>query len=342
MMSNGSFWRLVGNTALPRPVNTITPTAIPQPISMVATPDGSSILTLAGNANAYVYDALADTYVLSRNLYDQAPVSYFGPAAGSTSGAYFLANGLILSPSLAVLGGFERPGVTQVGPPPAPGQPPTQTIVSNGQRNVSAVFALNDTLFIRITTPVRQNLTSVTRDDPRPTLEIVNIVTGDESLVAIAPEHPIFNVFGANRVNVPSRQLLVDSKGTAYAITLSGLSVIPLQLTGTPVRPTITAGSRGIVNSADGTPNLKAGSFVTISGTNLGTAATADPANPAQVLGGSCVTINDSPLEMLSTSATQISARIPDNVIPGTALLQVKSLAVAEQSDPIAITVRKP
>ncbi len=341
MMSNGSFWRLVGNTALPRPINTITPTTIPQPISMVATPDGSSILTLAGNANAYIYDALADTYVLSRNLYDQAPVSYFGPAGGSTSGAYFLANGLILSPSLAVLGGFERPGVTQFGAPPAPGQPPTQTIVSNGQRNVAAVFPLNDTLFLRITTPVRQNLTSVTRDDPRPTLEIVNIVTGDESLVAIAPEHPIFNVFGANRVNVPSRQLLVDSKGTAYAITLSGLSVIPLQLTGTPIRPIITAGSRGIVNSADGTPNLKAGSFVTISGTNLGTPATADAANPAQVLGGSCVTINDSPLEMLSTSATQISARIPDNVIPGTALLQVKSLAVAEQSDPIAITVRK-
>ena len=341
MMSNGSFWRLVGNTAIPRPVNTITPTTLPQPISMAATPDGSSIITLAGNANAYVYDALADTYVLSRNLYDQAPVSYFGPAGGSKSGAYFLINGLILSPSLAVLGGFERPGVTQVGPSPGPGQPPTQTIVSNGQRNVAAVFPLDDTRYLRITTPVRQNLTAVTRDDPRPTLEIVNIATGDESLVGIAPEHPLLNVFGANRVNVPSRQLVVDSKGTAYALTISGLSVIPLQLTGTPIRPAITAGTRGIVNSVDGTPNLKVGGFITISGTNLGTAATADPLNPARVLGGSCVTVNDSPLEMISTSANQISARIPDNVTPGTMLLQVKSLAVAEQSDPVAIAVKR-
>ena len=341
MMSNGTFWRLVGNTATPRPVNTVTPTAIPAPISMVASAGGETILTLSGNGTAYLYDALADTYVLSRSLYDQTPVSYFGPAAGSKNGSYFLANGFILSPSLAIIGGFERPGVTQTNPPAGPGQPPTQTVVSNGDRNIAALYPLDDTRFIRMTTPVRQNINAATRDDTRTTMEIVNTVTGEESLVGIAPENPVNNVFGATRVNVPWRQLVVDTAGTAYAITLSGLTVMPLQLSGTPIRPIITAGSRGVVNSTDGTPNLNAGAFITINGTNLGAPSTADPKTTPTVMGGSCVTINDLPLELISVSSTQISARIPDTVIPGTAILQVKSLAVAEQSDPVVISIRK-
>ena len=341
MMSNGTFWRLVGSTATPRPANSVTPTAVPAPISMVSTAGGEFILTMAGNGVAYLYDALADTYVLSRNLYEQTPVSYFGPAAGSRTGSYFLANGFILSSSLAYIGGFERPGVTQIGPPAGPGQPPTQTIVSNGSRNIAAVYPLDDTRYIRMTTPVRQNINAATRDDTRMTMEIVNTVTGEESLVGIAPENPVNNVFGANRVNVPWRQLVVDSNGTAYAITLSGLTVIPLQLSGTPIRPIVTAGNRGVVNSSDGTPNLSVGNFITISGTNLGAAGTADPKAGQKLLGGSCVTINDSPLDLISVSATQITARIPDDIIPGTAILQVKSLAVAEQSDPVVISIRK-
>ena len=192
-----------------------------------------------------------------------------------------------------------------------------------------------------MTTPVRQNINAATRDDTRMTMEIVNTVTGEESLVGIAPENPVNNVFGATRVNVPSRQLVVDTAGIAYAITVSGLTMIPLQLSGTPIRPAITAGSRGVVNSTDGTPNLSVGAFITINGANLGAASTADKGATPRVLGGSCVTVNDLPLELLSVSATQISARIPDNVIPGTAILQVKSLAVAEQSDPVVISIRK-
>ena len=49
----------------------------------------------------------------------------------------------------------------------------------------------------------------------------------------LAPDNPVQSVFGTARVNVPSRQLVVDSKGTAYNITLSGLSVIPLTSSGT-------------------------------------------------------------------------------------------------------------
>lgn len=341
MMSNGSFWRVIGNQATVRPASSITPATITTPVSMIASPGGEYILTMAGNANAYLYDAIADTYTASRQLYDQAPVSYFGPASSGPAGSYFLANGLILSPSLAVIGGTERPGVTQFGAPAAPGQPPTQTIVSNGQRNVASVIALDENIFLRMTTPVRQNINTATRDDARATLEMVNIQTGSETVIAVAPENPQFSVFGATRVNTPARQILVDDQNLAYSIGVSGLSVIPIYPTGTAPRPSITAGNRGVVNSEDGTPNLRPGSFVTINGTLLANPATATTLPAPTVLGGSCVVMNELPLPLIQTAPGQISAQIPENLPPGPAVVQVRSLLRAEQSDPVVVTIRR-
>jgi hypothetical protein len=152
---------------------------------------------------------------------------------------------------------------------------------------------MDDKSFLRLTTPVRQNITTATRDDPRTTLELVNIQTGEETLSGVVPENPVTNVFGTTRANVPTRQLAADAKGNAYAITLSGLSVISTTPAGTSTRPTITPGARGIVNSSDGTPNLKPGSFVTITGTNLAAPTAANVIPPPIVLGGSCVTFRD-------------------------------------------------
>lgn len=342
MMSNGTFWRLIGNQALPRVGSTVTPVSIPGPQYMAATPGGEYILTLAANGNAYLYDALADTYTAARQLYNQAPVSYFGPATAGPRGDYFVVGGMTLSSALAVIGGAERPGQVQFGPPPAPGQPRTQIVVSAGQRNVASVVSVDDSQFVRLTTPVRQNANAQTRDDPRPTLEMVNIRTAAESVVGIAPDSPLFTVFGARRANVPTRELVVDSKGTAYAITLSGLSVIPLAASGTSQRPAITGGARGVVNSADGTPNFRPGSFITINGTNLATASQTDELPLPDVLGGTCVTFNDVALPLLQTSPNQISALLAEDIRPGQNVVQVRSLANAQSSDPIVVTVQRP
>lgn len=342
IMSNGTFWRLIGNQATPRVANTVTPASISGPQYMAATPGGEYILTLAGNGNSYLYDALADTYTTQSQLYSQTPVSYFGPVAGSNLGNYFVVNGLTVNNSLAIIGGVERPGTTQFVAPSVPGQPPSQTIVSAGNRNVAQVYPIDDNTFVRLTTPVRQNTTSTTRDDSRPTMELVDIRTGSESVVAVAPDNPVQSVFGANRVNVPSRQLVIDSKGTAYSITLSGLSVIPLSTTGASPRPAIASGARGIVNSADGTATIRPGAFITINGSNLASAANAETIPPPTVLGGSCVTFNDVPLPLLQTSDGQISAQVPATTITGSNVVQVRSLANAQSSDPIVVTVQKP
>ena len=349
IMSNGSLWRLVGNTATPRPAspiispNTTTTTlAAPAQYSFASTPGGEYLVALAGNGNVYLYDALADAYTVGRTI-NQAPIqSYYGPAAGADKGAYFLVNGLILSPSLSVIGGAERPGVVQIGPPPAPGQPPTQTIVSAGQRHIASFAPLNEREFVRLTVPVRANILAATRDDPRPTIELVDIRTGAESVVAVAPENPPFTVFGTQRISVPPRQMAVDADGTAYVISLSGLTVIPLARGGGAARPAVPTGTRGIVNANNGTTNFAPGSFVTVSGLSLATTATAEQVPLPTVMGGSCVTFSDVALPLLQTSATQITAQVPDDIRPGIYVAQVRSLANATQSDPILVTVQRP
>jgi YVTN family beta-propeller protein len=342
MMSNGTFWRLVGNQAIPRATSTVTPTTITGPQYMAVTPGGEYILTMAGNGMGYLYDGLLDTYTVSRQIYDNTPVSYFGPVTAGNAGNFFVVSGLTLNSGLSVIGGAERPGTTQVSPPPAPGQPPSITTVSAGQRNVAAVYPVDDNTFVRVTTPVRQNTTSTTRDDSRATLELVDIRTGSQSVVAVAPDSPVQSVFGSSRVNVPSHEMVVDSKGTAYAITLSGLSVIPLANSGASVRPAITPGSRGIVNSSDGTPVFRPGAFITVNGANLASPSTADQLPLPTVLGGSCVTFDDVALPLLQTSSGQISAQLPNTIRPGQNVVQVRSLATAQASDPLVITVQKP
>ncbi len=82
-MSNGGLWQVIGNTALPRPVNSVigtTPalsaTGAPA-YGMLATPDNAYIVTMSGNGNVYLYDATADTYVTGRLLFN--PIQgYYG------------------------------------------------------------------------------------------------------------------------------------------------------------------------------------------------------------------------------------------------------------------------
>jgi hypothetical protein len=249
---------------------------------------------------------------------------------------------MILNSTLSLIGGSERPGATQFVPPTQPGQPPTQIVVSAGQRNVASACALDENRFVRLTTPVRQNTTAQTRDDVRPTFEMVDIRTGSESVVGIAPENPTQSVFGTQRANVPSKQMAIDSRGTAYVITLSGLSVIQLSTNGTPSRPALPSGARGVVNANDGTPNFRPGSFITISGVNLASDAQADTIPLPTILGGTCVTFNDVAIPLLQTSANQISAVLPPEIRSGQNVMQVRSLASAQSSDPLVITVQRP
>jgi hypothetical protein len=344
LMSNGTQWKVVGNTALPRPADTVTPvtlTGCPN-CAMIATPGSEFILTVNGSGTAYVYDGLADTYITSRLLIPAPIQGYYGVLGAGPAGSYFLVDGLIVNPSLTTIGGSASPGATTITPPGVPGfGPPTVTVINTGNRNTAAAAPLNSNTFLRLSTPVRQNITTVTRDDSRTTLESVNLATGEVTLAGVVPENPVVNVFGTTRFNTSPRQMVVDSAGTtAYAITISGLSVISLSPSGTDTRPAISTGATGIVNSADGTPNISPGSFITITGQNLATAATASTIPPPTVLGGSCVTFGDISVPLLVTSSGQIQAQVPDTLSAGKQVVDVRPLATAQASDPVEITVQ--
>jgi hypothetical protein len=295
-------------------------------------------LTLAGSGSSYLYDSLADTYIAGSLLFNSPPIqSYYGVLAVAPQSNFLVTNGLILNNSLTVIGGSQKPGATQFSAPPLPGQPPIQTIVSAGQRNVAAVAAMNTTQFARITTPVRQNITTATRDDPRPTLELVDIATGGTTLAGPLAEQPPLIVLNTQRWNVGPRQMVVDSAGTMYAITLSGLTVAPTVPATDANRPQVTL----VSNSSDGSTNLQPGSFVTINGASLASAATANALPAPTVLGGSCVTFNNTALPLLQASGGQILAQIPQNVSTGPNVVVVRSLALAQASDPIMVTVQR-
>jgi len=210
-----------------------------------------------------------------------------------------------------------------------------------GGHNTVAVAPLDADTFLALMTPVRASVTATVTGESRPTLQMTNWTNGNQTLIGVIPENPVVDLFGNTRVNTASRQLVVDSAHTtAYAITLSGLTVIPLAPSGANTLPSIAA-TRGIVNSSDGTTtNIRPGSFITIAGKNLAGAAAANTIPPPTVLGGSCVTFGDVAIPLLSTSSTQILAQVPTNLRPGTQVVEVRSLANAQDSTPVTITVR--
>jgi hypothetical protein len=292
---------------------------------MIASPDSQYILTLSGNGNAYTYSAISDSYTSSKTVFGAGGAAiqgYYGPLAIGPGGAYFLANGLIMNQSLATLGGSATPSASST---------------SGVSRNVAAAAPFSATSFLYLTTPIRTSLTGPGTDDPRTTLLAYNMAAQSVSLVGVVPENPVASVFGTSRQNMPPRQMVVDSAGTtAYAITLSGLSVIPLGATSQATIPTVSS----ISNATGASQAIQPGSFITIKGQNLAASAVASTVPPPTVLGGSCVTFGNVSLPMLSASPTQIQAQVPDTLLPGTQLVEVRSLATAQDSVPVTITVR--
>lgn len=343
--TTGNVWRTLGNQAVLRPGGGVFNAAgtVGANRFMTATPGGEFAMLLASvagttTAAGYLFDATIDTYTTNRTVFQQAFASYVAPTAAGPRGEYFLAGGLILGSSLTPIGGVERPGATQI----VAGQngQVTQVSVSAGNRNVFSVWPLDSNRFIRASTPVRTSATATTRDEERTTLEIVDIRTQAESVAGILPENPAFFVNGSTTpTNIPTRQMAVDSKGNIYILTVSGLTLLPTTPTSTATAPAIPNGVRGIVNSTDGSANIRVGSFITINGTSLATSAAADSVPLPSVLGGSCVTFNDIPLPIISATSTQIVAQVPPDVRPGLNVVQVRSLLNAQQSTPVTITV---
>jgi uncharacterized protein (TIGR03437 family) len=326
VMTNGTLWSVVNGEAVPRGVSAVIgkdtagrPTPIPGPQrTMVSTPGGEYILLLSANGFVYLYDAMTDDFVQSRQLFTGRPQGYYGPVAAGPLGQYFLANGTLLNQSLT---------------PIAAGQPPAG-------RPIYAVAPAGAASFIRFVQPARASASVLPAEFP--VVELVNVSTGAVTRSQAALEGPLSTVVAstAAAVFVGARTMAFDAAGpTAYLLTTSGVSVVPLDGAVVADRPAVNNG--GVVNLADYTAAMAPGSLVSIFGRNLGSPAVAGSTPLPGILDGACVTLNNQPIPLLMTSPGQINAQIPPELAAGRYTMVVRSIDKKSSAPAQQVTIAK-
>ena len=346
MMSNGTLWQVIGNDAVPRPVSPAIgadssgrPLTIPAPRSIVSTPGGEYILLLAGSGWAYLYDGMADEFVMSRQLFTRATTGaapgttlqgLYGAVAAGPRGQYFLANGLILNQALTPVG--STPGVA--GPADRSGQQQTLT------RPVAALAAVGTTTFARLSQPLQLTQNALVTDTP--SVELVDVNTGATLRSAQTVEGALATATGASPplTGINGRTMAVDAAGsTAYVLTASGLSIVPIDTSTRSDQPQITP--RGLVSSASYQPSVASGQLVSIFGRNLGAAAVASSSPLPTLMGGVCITASNRPLPLLMTSPGQVNAQIPPEMAAGRYSVVVRAVEQKAASAAYSLTVSK-
>ena len=330
IMNNGTIWRAIGDELVPRTISPLIGTAtIAAPRTLTATPNGEyALLYSGGNGTAYLYDAISDEFVQARQIFPtaQARSGYNGPVAAGPRGSYFVINGTVLNSSLTPLSTAQS---VQPGAPVRPGQP-----VPTVNTPISAVAPVGTSSYLRLANPVRAQaaggpggnnpnaLPAVTESSA---VELVDANTGFVTRRVEALEGPIQIVTGNQQSNVDGRTIVSDPAGTvAYAITSSGLSIIPLDATSPLDRP--LPNQNGTVSMASYLPNLAPGALISIFGRNLGTQANTT-ANPLpNILGGVCVTLNNNPLPLMMAGPNQVNAQLPVNLTAGNYQLTVRNV----------------
>jgi uncharacterized protein (TIGR03437 family) len=281
---------------------------------MAATPEGAYVVILAGNGTAYLYSASDDDFVSARSVIPTPIQGYYGPIDAGPNGQYYLINNQVLNQALT---------------------PVSSTSTGSG-RPVSAVAAVTGQVFARYST-------AVTAGTAAPTdaglVELVDASSFQTRASSSGLEGPTTLARTGQRVNTLGRTMALDAAGaTAYILTESGLSIIPLD-GGNGSAPSVSG--NGVVNAANFQPPLAPNSLVAIIGRNLAASDAASGSTLPTVLGGTCVTLNNSPLPLLATSAGQINAQVPPTLAAGRYPLVVRSIASQAASAAVTVTIAK-
>jgi len=316
LMNNGLLWNVIGNAVVPRAASKLlgstaagVPVAIPMPSTMAASPDGQFVLLATNTGIAGLYDAAVDDWVSSRQIFTATQAGYIGPVAAGPKGQYFLMDGVVLNQSLVA-----------------------QRLATG---LVSAVAQFGAASYAVFAPPTAASPTSVLT---APTIQLVNANTGAVSSLN-ALEGPVTQVTGTARAAMSGRSMAIDTSGsTAYVITVSGLSVIPLTPAPASSRP--LPNTRGAVNLASYQTAVAPNGLLSIFGTNLGANDIAGSTPLPVILGGTCVTLNNVALPLFMVSPLQINAQIPPNLAAGSYPLVVRSVAgqAASVSQQLAVS----
>lgn len=320
-MNNGTLWTIIGNVATPRRAsrvigtNTTGQTVLTSPNTMAATPGGEYVVlgasAAAGATNAYLYDASVDDWVTTRSLAG-SPGGYFGPAVAGTKGQYYFVNGTFLNSALVAQ--RTQPGL------------------------LSGAAAVGATTLALFNAPTAVAATAL--PTTLPSIQVVDGVTGLPSLSLTPLEGPLVTTTAAARATVKGRNLAIDvAGGFAYAITATGLSIVPTASAPVTARPNIF--NKGIVSLASYLPSTAPNGLISIFGTNLASNAVAGSTPLPTILGGACVTLNNSPIPLLMTSPGQINAQIPPGTAQTSQPVVVHSIPTASASASQNVSISK-
>jgi uncharacterized protein (TIGR03437 family) len=316
MTSDGTLWKVVGNAAVPRPASKLLGSTrlAASGTQMAATPGGEYILVTTTAGVAYLYDATLDDFVTVKQVLTGTQVSgYIGPVAAGPGGAYYVMNGVLLDSNLETVNG------------------------TTGSGAVSAAAAANATSYAYFT-PVAATSTTA------PVLSLADARTGSALSQFSALEGPLTQAAtvgpGGGRTLTGGRTLAVDSTGAAaYIIGVSGLSILPLATASAAQKPVVSRG--GVVNAASYQSAVAVNGLLSIFGSNLGSSAQAAAVPLPTTLGGTCVTLNNTPLPLFLMSSGQINAQIPSNIAAGTYPLVIHSIVNQAASASQNVTVSK-
>ena len=283
---------------------------------MAAAPGGEYIVLYAATGFVYLFDATLDDFVAGRQVFTPATqTGYIGPITVGPRGQFLVVNGTVLNQALASTGARIGTGL------------------------VSAVAAVGNTSYAIFSPPPAPAANAA--PTVAPTVQILDANTGNASLQVPALESPLVQVAaGARGTPINGHLLAVDSAGgSAYAITTSGLSIIPLSTVPASSRP--LPNPRGAVNLASYQTQVAPNGLLSIFGQNLGGSEVASTTQLPLVLGGTCVTLNNIALPLIMTSPTQINAQIPPELAPGNYPLVVRSVERQASSASQTLTVSK-
>jgi uncharacterized protein (TIGR03437 family) len=317
----GTLWELAGNLMLPRAANAVIgvnaqgqPNTIPAPFTIASSAGGESAIILDGSGVAYLYDSTAGDFTKKEALVSGTIQGYYGPIAAGPRGQYFVVNDMLLNAGLA------------------------QVSASQGTPLASAVAPIGPSSYATFTQPSRTGASSAVMQAPL--IQTADSSSGNPSAIPVpALEGPVSTQTGNQRVNLPGRLMTVDpATSTAYLLTASGLSIIPLQANSSPSPQMNPQGTVSLSNYAAA---FAPGELLSIFGQNLSSSTQSAAAPLPAILGNTCVTVNNQPVPLAVVSADQINAQIPPTLAPGTYTAIVRSIDRHSTSQPSPVAIAK-
>jgi uncharacterized protein (TIGR03437 family) len=245
------------------------------------TPSQNQILVAAANGSVMLYDAQADTFVLSRKDVSALTGAYAaadapGPGGSNDVGTFVVGN-VILNPALVPIG----------------------TLDASVGNTMGFAFTGDGLSGFRVTgnsasgPGVIQNLAVPTSANIRP-------VRVTESPLIATTNNPFV------RTVAP-----MASTGSIVVLTTSGVTVLSGNYDAAVAPPSVSS----IVNAADGNKPVAPGGLISIFGSNMSATNVATSQMPLPTaLGQSCLIVNGTLVPLLFVSGSQINAQLPSRV----------------------------